>query len=1117
MNKGHINMSVQIQAPTLAVVLHLTNLEMWPLYWKTLQQLPSSTSFFVSTTFDKTDAVKSLVRKDLQSAKFFAFENRGRDFGALMSLLNLVPLHQFDLVLKLHTGNTDYYSDNSNERWLLDLIGNLLPKGRLNALLNYFKTNPNVGIAGPGGNHWPLKKLFYNEKTIQHWNQLTANRKPEGFPQEPFFIAGGMFWARGSIFKGFSDLKIPQSQFELDGPELDGTLSHTLERFVSLIAHDQGLTTDGFDISDFSHWLSQRTITYSQQRQFESFISNSQYFPTIQIIVKCYANFDQHDLQLSLQSIKNAIICGINVRTNVWDESSSISLSSYANSIINNNGCDFLLFVKAGDEFTTCGLLIAYVEMVKQPDVKAFYTDKMLRNLGGSIETCFLPDFNHDLLVSFPWLMTNHWLFKCNTLQSLGGFDENAESFIELALILKLISLLQNEQIHHIAEPLLITIEPNAWTEEPQEKALVEKYVIESGYTNGKVLQLSPRLYRALYLQAEVPLVSIIIPNLDFNITQRCLESLLQNTGYVHYEILIVDNNSQDLPTRNWLQGISSIDPQKFRIVCNQGMPNIYAMHNAGSRDAFGKLLVFVDSSVQFIENSWLDAMVIHGQRPKAGAVGVKLVDSELKVCNAGYVLGMKFGNEHAFVGERFDDIGYLQRLSVDHNYSAVSSKCMMIQSKVFESVGGFDLELADSTEIDIDFCLKIKAYGFNNIWTPHAVVQWNSETTSNKHASSTMHVYSDKFLRAWLPYIAKDSAYNKNLSFISYPFRVEPLHELSWQPLTWRPQPVILAHPSDDTGCGQYRVIQPLRAMMKEGLADGAISFRPLLPSELERIKPNTIIFQRPLALEFLNYMKHSKTYSSAFKVYEIDDLITNIPIKNYFKSKHPKDTVKLLREGIAQVDRLVVSTPGLAEAYADWHTDIKVVELRLPSDWWGNLHITRTEHRKPRVGWAGGSSHLGDLELIADVVKDLANEVDWIFFGMCPKKLRPYVKEFHNGVPIHMYPQKLASLDLDLAVAPLENNQFNDCKSNLRLLEYGACGFPVVCSNTRAFTECDLPVQIIKNKYKDWISAIRQQINDLNYARTLGINLKNEVHASWMLKNNEPSSFTKTWINPS
>jgi hypothetical protein len=436
-----------------------------------------------------------------------------------------------------------------------------------------------------------------------------------------------------------------------------------------------------------------------------------------------------------------------------------------------------------------------------------------------------------------------------------------------------------------------------------------------------------------------------------------------------------------------------------------------------------------------------------------------------------------------------------------------------MVRKSHFDSVGGFKSSKDRSTENDIDFCLKLKAKGLENVWTPHAVVQCTPLITPIKKPTSDSYLPSDEFLSDWLPAIAIDPAYNKNLSFVAQPFSVEPLPEMSWRPMSWRPSPVILAHPSDDTGCGQYRVIKPLSAMMQEGVADGLISFRALVPSELERLQPDTIIFQRPLAREFLAYMSNAKAYSNAFKVYEIDDLITNIPIKNYFKSAHPKDTVKLMREGIAQVDRLIVSTQGLAEAYAGWHSDIQVLELKLPPVWWSSLKITRTEHKKPRVGWAGGSSHLGDLELIADVVKDLAGEVDWIFFGMCPKKLRPYIKEFHNGVPIHIYPQKLATLDLDLAVAPLENNQFNDCKSNLRLLEYGACGFPVICSNTRAFTDRNLPVRIIKNKYKDWVDAIRQHTNDLNYSHNLGKELKLEIHRNWMLKNDELTNFYNSW----
>lgn len=67
---------------------------------------------------------------------------------------------------------------------------------------------------------------------------------------------------------------------------------------------------------------------------------------------------------------------------------------------------------------------------------------------------------------------------------------------------------------------------------------------------------------------------------------------------------------------------------------------------------------------------------------------------------------------------------------------------------------------------------------------------------------------------------------------------------------------------------------------------------------------------------------------------------------------------------------------------------------------------------------------------------MRKLADEVDWVFFGFCPDALRPYVREYHPGVEIERYPAYLASLDLYLALAPLEQNCFNECNSNLRLL---------------------------------------------------------------------------------
>ena len=234
---------------------------------------------------------------------------------------------------------------------------------------------------------------------------------------------------------------------------------------------------------------------------------------------------------------------------------------------------------------------------------------------------------------------------------------------------------------------------------------------------------------------------------------------------------------------------------------------------------------------------------------------------------------------------------------------------------------------------------------------------------------------------------------------------------------------------------------------------------------------------------------------------------------MKGLHREHMPKDILKSLRRGLGFVDRFVVSTQPLAEAFAGLHDDIRVVENRLPVGWWGGLHGARRQGRKPRVGWAGGASHTGDLELVLDVVRELAEEVEWVFFGMCPEKLQPYVKEIHAGVDIDRYPAALAALNLDLAIAPVEQNLFNECKSNLRLLEYGACGFPVVCSDLVCY-QGDLPVTRVKNRFRDWVDAIRMHIHDLDAAALAGDELRRQVMKHWMLDGDNLAQWRAAWL---
>ncbi len=300
---------------------------------------------------------------------------------------------------------------------------------------------------------------------------------------------------------------------------------------------------------------------------------------------------------------------------------------------------------------------------------------------------------------------------------------------------------------------------------------------------------------------------------------------------------------------------------------------------------------------------------------------------------------------------------------------------------------------------------------------------------------------------------------------------------------------------------------------MRQRAYIKGAVVGSPLHPAEVERVDPEVIVLQRQVVDAQLDNLRSLRQFSTAFKVYELDDYILNLPLENHHRHQLPREIRNRLMKGLSQVDRFVVSTDALAEAFKGFHPDIRVQKLYLPNPWWKAVSPRQIEGGKPRVGWAGGTAHAGDLALIADIVKDLADEVDWVFLGTMPKGAEAHIAEYHEGVEIRQYPEKLASLGLDLALAPLEDNLFNRCKSNLKFLEYGACGYPVIASDIECYRGSGLPVTLVKNRYKDWLEAIRSHLADRDASRRQARQLREQVLASWMLDGPNLERWLQAW----
>ncbi|MDP9941622.1 glycosyltransferase [Ectopseudomonas alcaliphila] len=791
------------------------------------------------------------------------------------------------------------------------------------------------------------------------------------------------------------------------------------------------------------------------------------------------------------------------------------------NEVVRAGDFDWVMLVRAGEEFTPSGLMMTALELLDAQDCRAVYGDELQRNPEGGLGALFRPGFNLDMLLSFPTAMARHWLLRREVVLDVGGFDPVFSEALEFDLLLRVIEQGGMAGLGHVDEPILITA-ASVLAENSHERGALLAHLARRGYSGARLLPCPPGLHRIDYGHQQRPMVSIIIPTKDqLPVLQRCVESLLEKTAYTNYELLIVDNNSETVEAQAWFAGVEALADDKVKVLRYPHPFNYSAINNVAAREARGEYLVLLNNDTAIISENWLDELVNHALRPEVGIVGAKLLYPNGKIQHAGVVLGLRGPAEHPFIGEAMDSPGYMQRLQVDQNYSAVTAACLMIRASIYEQVGGLDEEHFKVSYNDVDLCLKVREAGYLIVWTPHAVVMHEgsvSQVRIDPQAAEAKRKRfageQDSMYEKWLPLLANDPAYNRNLSLNSKGFELEPDIGLTWRPLSWRPLPVVLAHPADPWGCGNYRIMQPFSALRQEGHIDGMLSEGLLQVVDLERYDPDVIVLQRQIGDARLEAMRRIKQFSRAFKVYELDDYLPNLPIKSVHREHMPKDVLKSLRRGVSFVDRFVVSTAPLAEAFAGLHPDIRVIENRLPVDWWKGLKSLRRRGRKPRVGWAGGVSHTGDLEVIADVVRELAVDVEWVFFGMCPEKIRPYVHEIHAGVHIDSYPQALARLDLDLALAPVEQNLFNECKSNLRLLEYGACGFPVICSDVRCYQGDGLPVTRVKNRFRDWVDAIRMHISDLDAAAQAGDRLRDAVYRDWMLEGENLERWHRAWM---
>jgi O-antigen biosynthesis protein len=793
------------------------------------------------------------------------------------------------------------------------------------------------------------------------------------------------------------------------------------------------------------------------------------------------------------------------------------------NAVAEQSSADWFLMLEAGATLSAEALFSLADYSQRFPSWQVIYADEDRIGPGGERhDPRFKPDFNLDLLRSTPYVGP-FVAIRRKPLVRIGGYRACGEATV-YDLVFRAVETLGESSIGHVAKVLFHRsdrfrrVRDEAFEGELCRK-IVEGHLARIGVPATVRPGSLPGTQDIEYGFEGSPKVSVVVPvKHGANLLRACIDSLLSITSYPDFEVLVVDDGSTEGAALEYLSHVAARHG-RVRIVRYDGPYSFSAICNFAAERIAGDLILFVSSDTQVLHDDWMTRMVGHAIRPEVGAVGARLADRNGTIQHAGTVLGMMGTVGTVGIGAPIEDPGYMGRLQVVQSYSAVSGRCLMIRKALYQEMGGFDEKDFEVHFSDVDLCLRLVTAGYRNVWTPQATLVRHGagslKALAEEVAVERAQLERDALHCMWGRWLAADPAFNRNLSLASQRVCVETEIAPAWDP-TFRERPRVMAFPLDAEGTGHYRVWGPLAALDRAALAQFSLlpahGFQstqvrvPNLP-ELLRAAPDTLLVQHGYLDLFLDWIERYRRHSGTFLVFGQDDNLLDLPDDNPLKKRLVDGLEGRMARAMSQCDRLIVTTQPLVEVYRRFIDDIRVVPNQLDGSRWLGLASERRAGRKPRVGWAGALQHLGDLKWLEPVVRALHREVEWVFMGMCPDNLRPYVSEFHTPVPLPKYPAALAGLNLDLAIAPLETHRFNEAKSDLRILEYGALGWPVIATDIYPYQ--GKPVTVLGNQPDRWVAAIRERVNDLDALALEGDGLR-----EWVLNNRLLEKNLDAWV---
>jgi GT2 family glycosyltransferase len=424
----------------------------------------------------------------------------------------------------------------------------------------------------------------------------------------------------------------------------------------------------------------------------------------------------------------------------------------------------------------------ALYEMARAINIKCgadlIYSDEdKIDEWGLHSDPHFKPDWCPDNLLSRNYL-GHVCAFKTAQLRDVGGWRVGYEGSQDYDLVLRYTEIynkvihipevLYHWRIHSESAALSEAVKPYAYR--AAQMALAEAMTRRGMDATVDFLD-SFRGYKIRFgLQNDKAKVSIIIPSRNkADLLRKCLKSIDKKSTYRNFEIILIDNNSDQKDFFALMKQYSRQSGLDFRCIEDKEAFNFSRLINLGRKHATGEYLVLLNNDTEVISPDWLEALMEQTQRKEVGVAGCKLLYDNDTIQHAGVIIGLGGAAGHVLVGEDRDGPGYFNYVNMLNQYSALTGACFMVRTSVFDEVGGFD-ESFGTEYNDVDFCLKIIEAGYRNLYVPHCEL-YHYESMSRGHPHSTSESYKkhvkevNLFRKKWKKYVENDPCYNPNLS----------------------------------------------------------------------------------------------------------------------------------------------------------------------------------------------------------------------------------------------------------------------------------------------------------------------------------------------------------------